>query len=66
MRTTGVVTVAVTIDEQGNVANIDNVTGPGMLQTAAKDAIRKWHFKPFIKDGQPVKATGFISFNFAL
>ena len=66
MRQTGVVTVAVTVDEQGNVAEIDNVTGPGMLQTAAKDAIKKWHFKPFVRDGQPVKATGFVSFNFAL
>ena len=66
MRTAGIVTVAVTIDEQGNVAEIENVTGPGMLQSAAKDAIRKWHFKPFVRDGQPVKATGFVSFNFAL
>jgi protein TonB len=66
MRTTGIVTIAVTIDEQGNVAQIDNVTGPGMLQSAAKDAIRKWHFKPFVRDGQPVKATGSVSFNFAL
>jgi hypothetical protein len=37
-----------------------------MLQAAAKDAIRKWKFKPFMRDGQPVRATGFVSFNFAL
>jgi TonB family protein len=66
MRTTGVVTVAVTVDEQGNVAEVGSVTGPGLLQAAAKDAIRKWHFKPFVRDGQPVKATGFVSFNFAM
>jgi protein TonB len=66
MRTTGVVNVTVTVDEQGNVAEIQNASGPGMLQAAAKDAIRKWRFKPFVKDGQPVKATGFVSFNFAL
>ena len=66
MRTTGMVTVNVLIDEQGNVAEIQNVTGPGLLQSAAKDAIRRWHFKPFVRDGQPVKATGFVSFNFAL
>jgi outer membrane biosynthesis protein TonB len=36
-----------------------------MLQAAARDAIKKWKFKPFTRDGQPVKATGFISFNFA-
>jgi len=66
LRTTGMVTVTVLVDEQGNVADIQNVTGPGLLQSAAKDAIRKWHFKPFVRDGQPVKATGFVSFNFAL
>ena len=66
MRTAGVVSVTVTIDEQGNVAEIQNATGPGMLQSAAKDAIRKWRFKPFVKDGQPVKAVGYVSFNFTL
>jgi TonB family protein len=66
MRTAGVVNVTVTIDEQGNVAEIQNATGPGMLQSAAKDAIRKWHFKPFVRDGQPVKAVGYVSFNFTL
>ena len=60
------VTVTVLVDEQGNVADIQNVTGPGLLQSAAKDAIRKWHFKPFIRDGQPVKAVGYVSFNFTL
>jgi protein TonB len=66
MRQTGVVTVSVLVDEEGNVAEIQGVSGPPLLQSAAKDAIRKWHFKPFLRDGQPVKATGFVSFNFAL
>jgi TonB family protein len=66
MRTVGVVNVNILVDEQGNVTEIQNATGPGMLQTAAKDAIRKWRFRPFVRDGQPVKATGFVSFNFSL
>lgn len=66
MRTTGVVKVEVTVSETGEVATVDKTTGPGLLQTAAKDAIKKWKFKPFQRDGQPVKATGFVSFNFAL
>ena len=37
-----------------------------MLQAAAKDAIRKWEFKPFVRGGQPVKAIGFVNFNFSL
>jgi TonB family protein len=65
-RTTGVVKVEVTISETGEVAAVDKTTGPGLLQSAAKDAIKKWKFKPFLRDGQPVKAIGFVSFNFAL
>jgi len=66
IRQTGVVKVEVVIDETGEVAEVQKSSGPSMLQSAAKDAIRKWKFKPFMRDGQPVKATGFVSFNFAL
>ena len=64
MRATGLVKVEVTVNEAGDVAEIQKTSGPPMLQNAAKDAIRKWKFKPFVRDGQPVKATGFVSFNF--
>lgn len=66
LRTTGVVKVEVTVSETGDVAQVQKTSGPAMLQGAAKDAIKKWKFKPFTRDGQPVKATGFVSFNFAL
>ena len=66
MRTTGVVKVEVTVDEKGDVTDVQKTSGPAMLQGAAKDAIKKWKFKPFVRDGQPVRATGFVSFNFAL
>lgn len=65
IRTTGVVKVDVTIDENGQV-EVQKLSGPMMLQAAARDAIRKWKFRPFVRDGQPVKATGFVNFNFAL
>lgn len=66
MRTTGVVKVEFTVDEKGEVAEVHKTSGPSMLQAAAKDAIRKWRFKPFTRDGQPVRANGFVSFNFNL
>jgi TonB family protein len=66
MRTTGIVKVEVTVSESGEVAEVKNTTGPMMLQAAAKDAIRKWRFRPFVRDGQPVRASGFVNFNFAL
>lgn len=65
-RTTGVVKVEVTVSENGDVDKVQKASGPPVLQAAAKDAIRKWKFKPFTRDGQPVKATGFVNFNFNL
>lgn len=65
-RTAGVVTVEVTIDEKGQVAKVEKTSGPQMLRGAAQDAIRKWKFKPFVRDGQAVKATGFVNFDFKL
>lgn len=66
LRTKGVVRVDVTISETGDVAEVQKTSGPAMLQAAAKDAIKKWKFKPFVRDGQPVKAIGYVSFNFNL
>ena len=66
MRTTGVVKVEVTVSETGDVAEVQKTSGPPMLQAAAKDAIRKWKFRPFVRDGQPVKAVGYVNFNFSL
>lgn len=66
MRQTGIVRVEVIVDEEGKVTEVQKLSGPALLQTAARDAVRKWKFKPFTRDGQPVKATGFLSFNFNL
>lgn len=66
VRMSGVVKVDVVVDEEGRVAEVQKTSGPQMLQRAASDAIKKWKFKPFVRDGQPTKASGFVSFNFNL
>lgn len=66
IRATGVVRVEVVVDEEGQVVAIQNTVGHTMLQAAARDAIMKWRFRPFKRDGQPVRASGFVNFNFSL
>lgn len=66
MRASGVVRVDLIIDEAGEIVEITRVAGHTLLQPAARDAIMKWKFRPVVRDGQAVKATGFITFNFAL
>lgn len=66
LRMTGVVRIELEIDELGKVSKVQNTSGPSLLQRAATDAVKKWKFKPFVRDGEPVKAQGFVSFNFNL
>lgn len=62
----GSVTVQVTIDEQGNVISAKAVSGHPMLQESAVAAAREAKFKPTTLDGQPVKVSGVITYNFEL
>ena len=66
MRTTGIVRVDVMVNEDGEVIGVENTSGPALLKGAAQDAVKKWKFKPFVRDGQPVKAKGYVNFNFTL
>ena len=50
----GVVTLDVTIDEHGNVAGAQVVSGPRALQREAERAIGLWEFSPAQSNGKPV------------
>ena len=65
-RVEGVVTVYLIVNEKGEVETVQKLDGPLQLQQAAADAARRWRFNPTVIDGQPVRVTGYLSFNFAL
>ena len=65
-RVTGRVTVFLMVDEKGAVAKVERTDGPKLLRGAAADAARRWKFRPTVVNGQPVRVSGFINFNFTL
>ena len=66
MRTAGMVTVEVILDETGKVVSATATSGPTILRQAAIDAALKARFSPTKLSGQPVKVSGVINYKFAL
>ena len=66
VRASGVVNVQVTIDEAGNVISADAVSGHPLLREVSEKAARESKFSPTLLQGQPVKVTGIIIYNFVL
>jgi TonB family protein len=66
MRTAGVVSVDVVLDESGKVVSAIATSGPATLRDAAVQAALKARFSPTKLSGQPVKVSGVINYKFAL
>lgn len=65
-RASGLVTVQVTVDENGDVVSARAVSGHPLLQPAAEQAARKAKFPPMLVSGKPVMVTGILTYNFVL
>ena len=61
----GQVWVKLLVSETGDVENVEVVSGDPILAKAAVDAVKKWKFKPFIKNGKPVKVFTKMPLDFA-
>lgn len=65
-RASGVVVVQIVVDEGGNVASANAVSGHPLLQAAGVEAARRAKFTPTTLCGKPVKVSGIITYNFVL
>ena len=61
---TGVVLVAILVDEQGSVIEARAVSGPQHLHAPAVNAARLARFSPTLLMGEPVRVSGTLSYNF--
>jgi TonB family protein len=61
----GVVELMATIGTDGKVKGVRVLSGPPMLQKAAKDSVMQWVYKPTLLNGTPVENETHISINFS-
>jgi TonB family protein len=61
----GDVVVKTTIDQKGNVVNMQIVSGPAMLRGPALAALRRWRYEPSTLNGQPISVQMFVTIKFS-
>lgn len=66
MNVQGSVVLQALIGADGSVQNLRVMSGPAILATAAQQAVREWHFKPIVQNGQAVESKATITVNFSI
>jgi protein TonB len=65
-RVQGDVVLSAVIDANGQIQNLQLVSGHPMLVPAAISAVRQWRYKPYLLNGQPVEVETTITVIFTL
>jgi len=62
----GVVVLSVIIDKEGNVSEIQLISGHPLLAPAAIEAVKQWKYRSYLLNGSPVEVETQIQVNFTL
>jgi TonB family protein len=62
----GAVVLLARIDKDGNIQNLQAISGPEILFAAAREAVKQWRFKPYYESGQAVETEAQITVKFAI
>ena len=65
-RIQGAVVMRVNIDKEGNVSNIQLISGHPLLAPAAIEAVKQWKYKSYLLNGMPVEVETQVTVNFTL
>jgi TonB family protein len=66
MKVQGAVVLQALISREGSIQELQIVSGPGILATAAREAVKQWRFRPYYQNGNPVETQARITVNFTI
>lgn len=66
MSVQGSVLMQALIAPDGIVEDLRVLSGPTILVTAAREAVRQWKFKPYLQNGKPVETQARVTVNFTI
>jgi protein TonB len=62
----GAVSLQALISREGSIQELQILSGPAILAVAAREAVKQWHFKPYLQNGIPVETEARITVNFTI
>jgi serine/threonine-protein kinase len=65
-RAEGEVQVLAVIGTDGSVLDVEALSGPPLLYTAALEAVRKWRYQPVLQNNKPAEASTVVTVRFSL
>jgi TonB family protein len=66
MKVQGSVILQALIGKEGSIQELQVLSGPAILSAAAREAVKQWHFKPYLQSGEPVETEARITVNFTI
>src|SRR5208283_427570 len=66
MKVQGAVSLRALISREGTIQELQILSGPAILAAAAREAVKQWHFKPYMQNGQAVETQARITVNFTI
>ncbi|MGB9204636.1 MAG: energy transducer TonB [Terriglobales bacterium] len=66
MKVQGAVSLQALISKEGTIQELQILSGPAILAAAAREAVKQWHFKPYLQNGRPVETQAKITVNFTI
>jgi len=66
MKVQGSVLLEALIGADGVIRDLRVLSGPAILASAAREAARRWQFKPYLQNGKPVETQAHITVNFTI
>jgi len=66
MQVEGPVQMLATVSKTGDITDLKVLSGNPQLTRAAADAVKRWKYKPYLLNGEPVEIQTQITVNFRL
>lgn len=66
MRARGSVVMQALVSADGNIEDLRVLSGPAVLASAAREAVRRWRFQPYVQNGRAVETQAKITVNFLI